>query len=308
MSLDSTTHDKLMKFLRQTLSAETPKGLVRIMSLKFYGKAAARDEEIQGFTVRPPTGIKLLKDINTLAEEIGEAMMEQAEGVGGIVKFRLFAYAENSGPKAVASAVFRIYAPEEEETDADGMPVVSEEIGTSKGMLAQTQRHLETMHRQFAGAIADMQRNLRYENDELRRHNTIMMGKFVDVVGVVEKLMTQEATRKAIERSAEVKAQQLTRLGDKLAVLLPAVINKVLGAPIMPGQSNPELEAVKSLFETLSQEQFMRIMQTLNEAQRAPVIQFYEMLMKEQEEKQLKTAGELSSALPSTQKQMTSGS
>lgn len=301
---------KLLAFIRTMLDVESEVGDVQLMVLKFFGTNVPKDIKdsvIKPWVVRRPNSKKLLVSPDDLATEVNDLCEENAEAVGGLVRFRLYAYAGQGNQACIGATLLKIFKPLESDIDNEsGGQSITGEDATPKGLITQMMRHNEQMFRMYSEGINVTQTKLQNENEDIRSKLDVVLGKVLTLVQVTENAMSQAHLRNLATEDAQAKRAIINKGGDLIMQYLPMFAMKYMGGAYPAGQPNPELDMLRAFFKSVRPEQLFGMLPIFDEDQKGVIITFYNKLLDEEEQQKAAAAAKLTGAMPSP-KQMTEG-
>jgi hypothetical protein len=203
------------------------------------------------------------RQIDELAAELSERVLEDAVGLGGMQRYIISAY---SGDRAVTRLPVRENADASRNGPAPGDPIDSEPP-TEKGLLSQTMRHLEISERTHATAIANifaMQTRMLREKDERIGH---LEERHWETVVAAEQLVSDHHRRQLENRAADQKAEAMREVLGTFLQLAPTAVNKIAGRALLPEKTSPALVGLRALVGTLKPEQLEALKFVMTPAQ-----------------------------------------
>lgn len=211
-----------------------------------------------------------------------EAMSEaDATGMGGTQVYVALAF---FGGRKTEGARYPFRA-----TNADDDEILSEPP-TGTGMIAQAQRHLESVMRintlgqsQVISVLTRMVERLDVENSNLQKGR-------IETVEIFEELMSKRHDREMDMLREERRGRLLDTMADKVETLMPVIANKLSGQRLLPEPDHGR-EMVKTFIGSLEKDQLEQMSGILRPEQAVLFATAAEQFMKEKEaeEKALKT-------------------
>lgn len=202
-------------------------------------------------------------DEDSLTSEIVNSAADDAEGVGGLQKYKLEAY---FGRKTVGRMQrFSIDA----RTD-DGLDAESSEPANAKGLVTQSMRHAEIMLKSTVGATHQVINQLLRQNEAYAERIRVLEQKLAEVYDVRERLLSQEAERDVMRAQALSEEKRKDEIVDSLKTLLPVVASKVGLLPAdasQPSNGADVVMKVKALVDGIKPDQIAKIASVLSPAQ-----------------------------------------
>lgn len=259
-----SNEEKVGAFLREILERGD---MVRVELRQLSssgGEPCVRDWEIvQGMT---PEGLAL---------RVCDAALEDAEAMPGhIAGYALLAYRAGDQPYKGRCA-FRLRGSGRLDDQLEPT-----EAATQAGHLAQLMRHNEILLRV---ALAHTETNLRsYERDRemLLDATTKMITQRLETASLIEQLLERRAEHEATVSTARAKAEVNAKAMSMAEQYVPQLLARLGGggaAALSPDQSGHLTAFVRSL----SQEQFLKILEPLTEKQRAELVTFAQAMVPE---------------------------
>lgn len=186
--------------------------------------------------------------LNPLALEIVQDAVDDAEGLRGLQRYGLYAFYGTSEVPTGGRKLFNIQSD-------DGMDVgdmEGSEPPTPEGMLAQTQRHLESVMRLQVASTSQQINALMRQNERLNDRIERMEGQHFRAIEVTEELLSLKQDRDlkatSAERSEARKDQALKTMMQFAPHLVRAITKPAeLGAggvPLPPDLTSPPPTAV----------------------------------------------------------------
>ena len=219
-------------------------------------------------------------ELEIMANQIEGAVLEDAEGIGGVQKYQLLAYFTKAS-RSVARLTFRMTGADLDEYE-DSMS----EPATAKGHHAKIMRHNEALMRiAVLGAnqsIGMLNRTVARQSDTI----VLLLTQRVEEFELIENLKSQQHERDLATKAEEYKQERYNQLFEKGKVLLPVVANRIAGRKVLPEETDPMIETLKSLVETLDPAQVSDILPKLRPEQQIALIEFIEAYKNEHEEKE----------------------
>jgi hypothetical protein len=155
--------------------------------------------------------------------------------------------------------------------------VADSEPANQQGLVAQSMRHTEVSVKIGLGATADVLDHYRDIMRTQARRIDELEGTHLETLRLMEELQSQKHMRELATDQAVLEEKRKDELFSKIMVMIPTLVNKVAGAPMLPAAQNPETEIVKSLLGTLRPEQLQSLGAVLDPAQMMAVLQLWEV-------------------------------
>lgn len=229
--------------------------------------------DIKAFPVRTEEGAE--EDIiDVLLHKIADAAQGDADDLNqGVQSYGLYAYYPGD-KNFVPRKNFRV-APSDVEMQRDLSP---SEPPTEKGLVAQTQRHLEAVMRTATVAQGHLFQTMQAEMRRLAEINEKFSTQQIDFLVLMQDLLDNAHGRRLKERNEEASLAIKESAISKLEALVPVIINRIAGKPILP-EEDRSLMLMANLLENLSEAQQASLYSSLSDAQKialAEVLSEYE--------------------------------
>lgn len=296
--------DDLLGWLRRILSqGDSPEQKVHVIVLRYStGTNAKNSEDVDTWEVRRPGSSKLLMDLEQVCDHIMVTCEKEADEIGGIVRFRLYAYSHPNQQRAVGTKRLRCYVPTEEDEDEMGGNLSLKEEGTQRnGRNLEHESHRRIMEL-FMKGVNDNQTRLRIENTDLREENRVLRRSYLEMIVTFERLKDESAARNIAQQESAQRQEIIANIGDKAMAYIPSLMNWYFKMPVMKEQLNPVEEMLKEVLMPLKYEQLTGIMSHLDGPQQAVIQKMYMGWIEAEEKKQLSAAKKLPAATPSNEK------
>ena len=252
---DGTLSERIRTWLSRTLNDEAVDRLV-IRHETGAEVATMRGEEGGAFeTAEGP--------IDELASTIGDRVLEDAIGLGGMQRYIVSAYGQD---KVIGRLTLRENADASGANRLPGDPIDSEPP-TERGLLTQTMRHLEISERTHATVVANifaMQSKMLREKDERIAH---LEERHWETVIAAEQLVSDHHRRQLENRAADQKAEAMREVLGSFLQLAPIAVNKLAGRALLPEKTSPALVGLRALVGTMKPEQLEALKFVLTPAQ-----------------------------------------
>lgn len=232
--------------------------------------------EIQGDVASFPVNLREGEEGETepLLHKIAEAAQADADDLqSGVQLYCLYAYYELDKNYS-ARKVFRV-STSKEGFERDVSP---SEPPTAEGLVSQTMRHLEALMRNQTVTMSYMHQAQQRELERLATMNEKFMSSQVDLMVLVQDTLDNSHGRRLEEKKAETALAMKESALAAIAPLIPVIINRLAGSQLLP-EEDKSLMLMAGLLENLDEDQQAKILQTLNDSQRAvlaEVISTYE--------------------------------
>lgn len=200
--------------------------------------------------------------------EISEAMIEDAEGLGGIQKYVIKAYhGKRKTPQVKRVSV---------DARADNVDDDFSEPANAKGLVSQLMRHNEAATRLALGGAHENQKMLLSTIRELREENAQLRQERKEYLAEREELHTKKHERELEVKLVESQEKRKDEVMGELKLLLPVVAQKLGFRALGPGGAAASdadavaaMATIRKLVESITPEQMANIAGTLKPAQLA---------------------------------------
>lgn len=221
-----------------------------------------------------------------MANQIESSVLEDAEGIGGVQRYQILAY-HTQASRPVTRFTFRMSA-----ADLDEYEDEFSEPASTKGQHAQIMRHNEALMRI---AVMGANQALGLQNRTIARQADLiekMMSQRMEEFELIEELRSNQHERELMTKAEEAKQERYNQLFEKGKVLLPVVANRIAGRKVLPEDTDPMVETLKSLVETLDPGQVSDILPRLRPEQQIALLEFIEAYQNEHGDKKQLTEGD----------------
>lgn len=222
------------------------------------------DRKPQGDVARFPVKLEEGSDeIAPLLIQIAEAAQNDANDLNsGIQSYALYAYF-TADRSYVPRKIFRVSSVEEE-IERDVNP---SEPPTEKGLAAQLMRHNEVIMRQMTIATGMQLQTMQRENARLAEMNERYSQQQVDFLVLVQDLLDNSTKRRLDERQQEASLAIKEEAMQKLAALVPVVINRMAGQQVLPIEDRSFM-LMSSFLENLTDQQQQDLLGQCSDSQK----------------------------------------
>lgn len=195
---------------------------------------------------------------NTLASELYRVAQDHAGAFDGVQRFALGAfYGDEIEPGRTAA--IRLTVSEERGTSSAAEPT---EEASPRGLLSQVMRHNEAITRLGHAAVELSLRNLQAQNASLAAENSELRQRNHDSIMAVERAVSEQHRRDLEDRKFAAKARIQAELIGKVNVLLPVVVNRLMGQAALP--AGPGADRLRALVGSISREQIASMASALS--------------------------------------------
>jgi hypothetical protein len=197
------------------------------------------------------------EDMEGLILRLEMAMLDDAEGFGGVQRYLVRAYAKK---QSIGRLALRYKASLDEED------ISSSEPATEKGVTAMLMRHLEAKERIYASGFAQLIDQQSRQLADRERLIEMYSGRFIETQEAFEELMSLKHERDLQTSELESKTKMKQMLVDKAALILPAIASR-LGLPVVGAKEDAKVQTLKGVLRTLKPEQLEQISAALTPEQ-----------------------------------------
>jgi hypothetical protein len=276
-----------MKRLPQRTSVDLAKWLAAQLSdecmlVVLRHRGADADQQVREWPLASDT------DVNDIADQIEACAHEDGRHFRGPTVYGVFAYRE-AGKAAVARTLLRI-----EGQGAAEAFMGETETADARGITSQLMRHNEVAARMALGTTADIIEYYRRALDARDRRIDELESRHFKTLELYEDLQSMRHERE-IDVIREHRADQRTQfLKEKLDMLAPVLMNKLLGKGASGGAGAPALgeELMRQFLKSLTPQQIEALMGMLRPEQAAVIGEVYEAYAKRESAKDGETTAE----------------
>lgn len=220
----------------------------RILTSKHYAPSTASEEATKKMPgkLRKPTKAQIV----ALSNEFLRLAQVDCDQSGKSTVYGVFAWHMAVGADPYASRIIRCrpsgrYAKEGATEDDEDLPI-------EKRFSLQSMKHLENMISLLAAGfdgIMDRQDRL---NESLMRDNERLRARNNEQQDIMEKLRSNEVEREDRRLMAKLKEEGLRRGLDLASVVIPPLVNQLVGKPVVPAE-NLEIITLREFFKITGQ-------------------------------------------------------
>lgn len=221
-----------------------------------------------------------------LAEQILDSAQNDANALKGLSSYGVLAYRKGNDD-ASARHLFGIYG--------DGGPMQSGDVlgetepPNAVGLVSQAQRFAEGSVRLLLSGYSQVMQYQQATIKVFAEQNQKMAEREERVMALQEELMNASHERKLESMREEKGENRKDRMLDKLELLVPAVLSKVVKDP--DARTKLAFDAIKSTLAGLSPEQMVKLGEILTPEQQVAVGTAYQAFAEQADEKQAKKEG-----------------
>jgi hypothetical protein len=259
---------KVEKWLRLQIYGRRSEGSCERIVLKHLSAGKNGGQEVQTFFLEKRVEEKELTD---LVEGIVNSSQEDADGIGGTQKYVLTAWFRDDD-EIKSRLVFRVKGSE---GDDDDDPIDSEPP-TKIGLVAQQMRHNEIIMRSANFAMGSTLASLNRDNESLREENRKLREERRDYIEHYEQLLSLHHERELKSKEHEFMLKAKGQAWEKITLIAPALVNRMMGKKLLPEKTTPEAMAFKSLVDSITPEQMSTLQTVFTPDQVISFFQLYE--------------------------------
>lgn len=233
------------------------------------GSNSSKDGEVWSMKVETGEDVVAVpeEDIIIIVNEIEQASFDDAEGLGGLQKYKLLAYfSRESVPRRFS---FRMTGSHDEDEDETGLS----EPATKQGHLGQMMRHNEALMRitmlSASQNMGIMSKTISTQATQIDKLLTDRQEYFETMEDLKSKRHERDLMTQEVEQRTLLQKEML----DSAKLLLPAVANRLAGKKIL-NEKDPMAMGLKALVESLNSEQLQGMMSTLSPQQQILLAEF----------------------------------
>jgi len=247
---------------------------------KFVLRSAApggRGHDIQTFDVDPDIRIEV-EEIPVWAGTIMTNAQDDADGSGpGVHRYVVYSYVKGE-VKPVARFMMRVRGDSDNDFDDES----GDEAPTSKGLLQQLMRHNEALTRLTVQSAASLTGVMARQLESANRLNEKLVEERRNSFLQLEAAKSEEHERSMQLMLTDNTEKRKDAAFQKLMGLVPLVLNKIVGAKVLPDKSDPLMMILEPLITSMSAEQFQAIQSTLSPDQTLMFVELLQAFQKKQ--------------------------
>lgn len=165
-------------------------------------------------------------------------------------------------PKTATSrCVFRVEGSSVDEEDEQG------HAPTKQGLLGQLMRHTQELTKYNTQATGAMLTSMSRALESASQANEKLLNEKFGNLQVMEDMISQQHDRNLSTMKAEHHQTMMTDLYQKIALIAPHAINKMVGQKVLPEAASTESIMVRNLVESFSPDQLVQIQSVLKPEQ-----------------------------------------
>lgn len=233
--------------------------------------------EIQSFDL--DEGI-MIDDAAQFAEQVLQRAQDDADGNGPVLqRYCIYAFVKGANTPS-GRFIFRLKG----EADLDLDDESGEEAPTSKGLLSQLMRHNEVMTRLATQSATALTNVMVRQMEATNRTNEHLLEERTKMFRSLEEAKSDEHGRNMELLLTEGESNRKDQMFQKLMGLVPLVMNKMLGAKLLPDKNDPLMMLLEPFIGSMTSEQFQAIQQTLNPEQTMMFVELLQAFQKKKEQ------------------------
>lgn len=210
-----------------------------------------------------------------LASELVAVAGEDLDAVGGTVRYTVRAYGEDASKGPIGRMTFELR--DTGEADEDEERAISP---TLAGLLSEQMAHNRMLMKTAVGASGDVIGMLRQHLVATMKRVERMEKRHADLFEMIEDLVSQRHLRDLATKSSEASERRKDAVLDKVSLLAPVVVQKIVGVKLSPDQPNATEVTLAAFMESLRGEQLERMKGVLTPEQLAVMFSLYEQAQK----------------------------
>lgn len=219
-----------------------------------------------------------VEEIPGRALDIMQKAQDDADGQGpGVYKYVVLVHCKGE-EKPVGRFPFRVRGDEDLDLDED-----SENAPTTKGLLQQLMRHNEAYSRTMTTGITSLANLMVRRQESQERTIEALLEDRLKMFQTLESAKSQEHDRNMELMLTDGEQKRKDKAFEKIMTLVPLVVNKMIGAKLLPDKSDPLMMLLEPLITSMNAEQFQAIQQTLNPEQTMIFIELLQTFQKRRE-------------------------
>lgn len=266
--MDSTIRNKLERWIRhQVLVEDEALGRCKRLLVRHVasGKAA---QELGTFPI--PRKLDAESWFSETTGLIESLIFDDAEGLTGVQSYLVLSYFENRPDKPGSRFTIRESASSEDTDEVESEPP------TKTGLLSQMMRHSEAAVRGSLMASGQIINTLR--NQCSRQADTIekLVSEKMAGLEMMERMRSEELERKILMRREENDEKMKGEIFDKVATLVPVVVNKLTGKNLLPAKRTSMELVIQGLIESITQEQMNALTTVLRPEQTVALLEIFQ--------------------------------
>lgn len=218
---------------------------------------------------------------------VENAVMDDAEGLGGVQTYVVLPYHANTASKPSSRFTIR-----EATASVDDPEEMDSEPATGKGMLAQMMRHTEAATRLSMMSMGQIVTTLRHANAKQAELIEKLVEEKMANLEMMEDLKSQRLEREILTKREESKDRIKAEIMDKMSTLVPVLVNRIAGKPLLPGKSTPMEGMIKGLIESIEPSQLESLQGVLKPTQLVALMEIFQTLQPAEKKDSLAKTGE----------------
>jgi hypothetical protein len=262
--MERAAFDKWLR--RQVYTDRDDAGRCMRLVLRHVAAGSKVGQEVITINIREPDTNLDDDQLRAWEEEIEQAAIADASGLGGLQSYVVHSYFEHLD-KPVARFTFRVEA-EADPDDEDSSDL--SEPPNRHGLVSQTMRHLEAVMKistlGSSSVISSLQRTVSRQAETIEN---LVKEKF-DNLTAMEELRSAKHERDLATAEQQARMELHRDMFNKVSALMPVVLHKLIGkgAMVPVGKGTSATDAMlDSLVESMDEAQLATIMPTLRPEQ-----------------------------------------
>ncbi len=269
--MESTVRNKLERWMRhQILVADDEKGRCKKLIVRHVsgGKASS---ELGSIPV--PKKMEDEQWFNEACSAIENMVYDDAEGLGGVQTYVVFAYFELRSDKPGGRFTIR----ETSSGDVDPEDIESEPP-TKTGVLTQMMRHTEAATRMSLMSASQVMNTMRStiarQADQIEKLIVERHAGFE----IMERLKSQDLERRMLVEHEEKDTKFKQDVLDKITPLVPVLINRLTGRKMLPEKKTAIEGMAQGLIESMTPEQMDKLQSVFTPAQMVSLLEIFQVV------------------------------
>lgn len=161
--------------------------------------------------------------------------------------------------------------------------LISSEPPTAEGLTAQLMRHNEVYARALAAMSTHAGQMAQREAESLRVQLRERDKTHLETIRLLEDLTSAKAKRDLDAQKAANEERRANDIYEKVSLILPTVVNRALGAKVLPEKSSPSFETIRALMSSLRPNQLQALQAVLEPEQLIALIELWKVIQAEDE-------------------------
>ena len=224
----------------------------------------------------------------SIAAELLEMAEQEAEKIASPTRFQIESVCSNPSFPQQKHHIFMVRPEASEKVGEENF----EERAHEKGLIFQQMRHNEILFKATISSLESQIESYRRTIDRLQADNERKDEKHMHAILVLEDVISQRHIRDMEIRKAEANERARDRMGDMVLPMVPLLVNKAMGTPLLATGAHPLVEGLRSVFAGITQEQLNGMLQALDGPQKLQMVELFQAVYaeKEKEDKEREAA------------------